>query len=128
MPPGMEAPPAPIELKLPAQPESAARARRALERYAEGLEVDLMAVRTAVSEAVTNAALHAYPAGDGEITLTAAIEASRLVVTVVDRGTGIRPDIKHAGLGLGLPLIGRLAHEVMVQSGRGTRVEMKFAI
>jgi anti-sigma regulatory factor (Ser/Thr protein kinase) len=118
----------PLELTLPARPESAATARRALERYVAGRELDLVAVCTAVSEAVTNAALHAYPDGEGEIDISARFARDRLVVLVADHGTGIRPDTRHAGLGLGLPLIGRLAHEVRVESDRGTRIEMRFAI
>ena len=120
--------PTPIELNLPARPESAARARRAVTGYAERLGADLAAIRSAVSEAVTNAAVHAYPGGRGEIVVKAAVDAGELVVTVTDRGTGIRPDYRHAGLGLGLPIIGKLADQVRVESGRGTRVEMRFRI
>ena len=51
-------------------------------------------IKTAVSEAVTNCIVHAYPEQMGWITLTAAIYEGGLVrITVTDRGVGI-PDVE----------------------------------
>ena len=50
-------------------------------------------IKTAVSEAVTNCIVHAYPDKIGPITMTAAIYEGGIVrITITDRGVGI-PDI-----------------------------------
>ena len=53
-------------------------------------------LKTAVSEAVTNCIVHAYPDRVGPIVMTLAVYPGRLVkITVADRGVGI-PDIPKA--------------------------------
>ena len=50
-------------------------------------------IKTAVSEAVTNCIVHAYPDCIGPVTLCIAVYPERLVkITVMDKGVGI-PDI-----------------------------------
>ena len=46
-------------------------------------------VKTAVSEAVTNAVIHGYKGGEGIILLEAEIDGQELTVRVRDRGMGI---------------------------------------
>ena len=50
----------------------------------------------AVSEAATNASLHAYDARRGTMTLVARVEDDRLHVLVRDHGRGIAPPARHA--------------------------------
>ena len=53
-------------------------------------------LKTAVSEAVTNCIVHAYPDTVGPVTMTAALYAGGVVrITISDRGVGI-PDIAKA--------------------------------
>lgn len=53
-------------------------------------------IKTAVSEAVTNCIVHAYPDRIGPVTMTIAVyEGRRVKITVTDRGIGI-PDIPKA--------------------------------
>ena len=53
-------------------------------------------LKTAVSEAVTNCIVHAYPDAIGPVTMTAALYAGGVVrITISDRGVGI-PDIAKA--------------------------------
>ena len=53
-------------------------------------------IKTAVSEAVTNAIVHAYPDAIGPVTLSIAVYPERLVkITVTDKGIGI-PDVEKA--------------------------------
>ena len=46
-------------------------------------------IKTAVSEAVTNAVVHAYPLGDGEITIKVKLYSSGVIIEVADNGIGI---------------------------------------
>ena len=95
-------------------------------------------IKTAVSEAVTNCIVHAYPEQMGWITLTAAIYEGGLVrITVTDRGVGI-PDVGKAmeplyttgnpdeRAGLGFAVMQSFMDKVKVSStpGRGTPVTM----
>ncbi|WP_205699340.1 ATP-binding protein [Conexibacter sp. SYSU D00693] len=89
-------------------------------------------VRLAVSEAATNAVLHAYAEDDdlGTVDLLVDLEAGRLRVEVRDHGRGMRPRTDSPGAGLGLPVIVRVADDVEVRpvAGGGTAVTMCFAL
>ncbi len=53
-------------------------------------------IKTAVSEAVTNCVVHAYPTSvKGDVTLRCELEGDLVTITVTDRGVGIR-DIEKA--------------------------------
>ena len=52
-------------------------------------------VKTAVSEAVTNAIIHGYEKEPGKITIHSRIEEHVLWIEVMDQGVGI-PDVKKA--------------------------------
>ena len=95
-------------------------------------------VRTAVSEAVTNAVVHAYAEGDGDIVLRASIEDGLIAVEVEDFGRGIenveqamrpffttRPEDERTGMGFAM--MQSCMDEVRVRSapGEGTLVCMK---
>ena len=45
-------------------------------------------IKTAVSEAVTNAVVHAYPLKDGDITIKVKLYASGVIIEVMDDGHG----------------------------------------
>jgi serine/threonine-protein kinase RsbW/stage II sporulation protein AB (anti-sigma F factor) len=106
-------------------------ARRALVAMAleAGAEADqLEAVALAVSEALTNAVLHAYPDGPGQIRVSAWAAGTELVVVIADDGNGFRAHSERPGLGVGLGLIATLSDEfeiVQLPSG-GTEVQMRF--
>ena len=93
-------------------------------------------LKTAVSEAVTNCIVHAYPDSIGPVTLTAALYEGGLVrITVSDRGVGIA-DVEQAMLpmyttgnpeeraGLGFAVMQSFMDKVKVTSrpGKGTKV------
>ena len=95
-------------------------------------------IKTAVSEAVTNCIVHAYPDSIGPVTLTAALYEGGLVrITVSDRGVGIA-DVEQAlqtmytsgnpeeRAGLGFAVMQSFMDKVKVSStpGRGTRVTL----
>lgn len=84
-------------------------------------------VKLAVSEAVSNAVVHAFGEESGTITLRAWREQDRLDVLVSDDGGGMMPKVDRAGLGLGISMITRLATEVRFDSSeQGTAVHMSF--
>ena len=124
----MEQPAPGIALELPARPESVGRARHAALRLAREAGATGSRVAMAVSEAVGNAVQHAYRGTDGRIGLNGRIEPDRVVLEVIDRGIGMRPNPDSPGLGLGMSLIGMVADDVRIDAGPdGTSVEMSFA-
>src|SRR4051812_21347410 len=121
------------EWELPAEPASVALARGQVRRFAEEQGVgrdDVVDVMLAVTEAVTNAVLHAFvDRAPGTVWVVAATAADELTVTVTDDGRGMQPRADSPGLGLGLPTIGRLAAFVDLRqpAGGGTELSMTFA-
>jgi anti-sigma regulatory factor (Ser/Thr protein kinase) len=118
-----------IALTFPATRASIPAARHAVTDFAERFVSDPLSVATAVSEAVTNAVLHAYrddmPVGDVEV--HAYRDGSHFVVRVSDEGVGMKPNLNSTGLGLGSTLIAAMASEVVYDSpGQGVRVSMRF--
>ncbi|MBJ7454708.1 MAG: ATP-binding protein [Thermoleophilia bacterium] len=123
-----------VELILPAEPESVALARQMVRGIVDALgwgEENRTDISIAVTEACTNAVLHAYPAGaEGEYEVFAWAEPESLVVAVRDRGRGIIPSVASpaAGLGLGLPLMLAIGDEVNFSNEDGvTEVRMTFS-
>lgn len=123
-----------VELCLPARAESVAVARQMVRGIVDVLgwgDASRTDISIAVTEACTNAVLHAYPEDvDGDMEVVARVEAGRLHVCVRDRGHGFTPtvDSPAAGLGLGLPLILAIADEVTFASDDGvTEVRMRFS-
>ena len=52
-------------------------------------------IKTAVSEAVTNAIIHGYENGPGKIKIRATVKERAIYIEISDRGVGI-PDVKQA--------------------------------
>lgn len=118
---------------MPARPVAVAEARRAVTEVARAVgagEEDLARVRLAVSEAVTNAVLHAYVDAPsvGEVEVEACRSDRVLDVTVRDFGRGMRPRPDSPGLGLGLPLIAQLTDQLDVRSNGCTALRMRFEL
>ena len=98
-------------------------------------------IRTAVSEAVTNAIVHAYPDCFGTVYIDARItDDSRVIIKVRDKGVGI-PDIQKAmeplyttstdeRAGLGFAVMQSFTDKVKVRSavGKGTTVTLEKRI
>lgn len=108
--------------------------RREVAVYAQrmGVAAERMGdVRLAVSEAVTNAVLHAYRDGaPGLIRVHAGCDEDGTVTIVVeDEGLGPLPRPDSPGLGLGLPTIASVADAVELSAGAtaGARLSMCFA-
>jgi stage II sporulation protein AB (anti-sigma F factor) len=120
-----------LELRARAEAGAIPEIRHAVRNFATAHEVDdVDAVALAVTEAVTNAVIHAYRCEEpGEVRVVACAEPSRLVVVVRDYGCGMGPRHDSPGLGIGLSTIGHLAGHFTVEApdGEGTRLRMHFA-
>lgn len=92
----------------------------------EGVE----SIRLAVSEAVTNAVLHAYRENPGEVQLTLAVAEEEFWVLVADDGLGHQSTPTSPGLGWGLALIAEACQDFMIteRSGGGTELRMGFPL
>jgi anti-sigma regulatory factor (Ser/Thr protein kinase) len=120
-----------LDVDLPAEPRSAPRARRAVLDALSGIAVDRDAVGVVVTEAVTNAVVHAYrdEQPHGRVHVSASLDDHGVEIAVDDDGLGMRPRADSPGVGLGLPLIGDLADRVKVTGrGPGTRLSAFFAL
>ena len=96
---------------------------------------ELEEIKVAVSEAVTNAVVHAYPGGPGPVRVRVRLEEGALVAEVEDEGVGIA-DVEQARqtsfttdperMGLGFTFMDSFMDgvEVWSEPGRGTRVTL----
>ena len=88
-----------MRLDFPAIPENEGFARMVISGFMLPLNPtleQLADVKTAVSEAVTNAIIHGYGNGRGTVRMHARYdEAATLTIDVIDRGRGIA-DVEHA--------------------------------
>jgi anti-sigma regulatory factor (Ser/Thr protein kinase) len=116
----------------PAVPETVQLARQALAAVAAGAGAAgdrLDDIRLAVSEALTNAVVHAYRGGEaGRLRVTAAVATDELWVLIGDDGRGLHAWNDSRGLGIGLSLISKLSDDfaVVARASGGTEVQMRF--
>jgi stage II sporulation protein AB (anti-sigma F factor) len=95
-------------------------------------------VKTAVSEAVTNAIIHGYGGQDGFVKIEAMIKGTELTVIVSDQGVGIdnielamqplytsRPDLERSGMGFTVMETFMDSLEVKSEDNKGTQIIMK---
>ncbi len=129
-----------IKVEFPARSVNEGFARAAAAAFAAQMDPtleELGDIRTAVSEAVTNAIVHAYPDRVGLVQLRLRIlEGNVLEIMVRDRGRGI-PDVKKAmepmyttggeeRSGMGFTIMGSFMDGLRVRStvDKGTTVTM----
>lgn len=126
----------PLARAFRAEPASIPAIRQAVVELARrgGASAERCAdVAIAVTEAATNAVVHAYieTAEPGTVRVTAAVLDGELRVTVADHGRGMLPRTDSPGLGLGMPLISDLATSFEIADGDGdggTVLRMSFAL
>jgi serine/threonine-protein kinase RsbW len=110
---------------------SVSAARHELTEFAKSAgasDYELQSIRLAVSEALTNVVLHAYPTAAGQIHVSAAVAGDELWVLIGDDGAGLHAGGHSTGLGIGLALIAELSDSFSVvnRSSGGTEVRIRF--
>jgi anti-sigma regulatory factor (Ser/Thr protein kinase) len=120
-----------LEISLPASPASARRARSAVAETVAELGIDERTVddvRLCVSEAVTNAVVHAYGPESGPVNVTVVARDPGVVVVVRDFGSGLMGMRRDGEGGFGLSIIDAVSDQCALSSvsGVGTEVSMAF--
>ena len=130
-----------VTLEFPSRSSNEGFARSAVACFAAQLDPtlnELEDIKTSVSEAVTNAIVHAYPDDLGKVLLKVRIcPGNVLEITVRDHGRGI-PDVENARQpmfttggaersGMGFTIMESFMDQLSVRSaaGKGTTVVMK---
>lgn len=127
-------------LEIPAKSQNESFARVAVAAFAAQADPtldEIADIKTAVSEAVTNAIIHGYENESGKIVINAVLKENRLELTIVDYGTGIedielarqplytsKPELERSGMGFTIMENFMDEFEVVSAPGEGTTVKM----
>ncbi len=129
-----------MKLEIPSKSQNESFARVAVAAFAAQADPtidEISDIKTAVSEAVTNAIIHGYENGPGTILISSVLVEGRLEITVVDYGIGIedieqarqplytsKPELERSGMGF--TIMENFMNEFSVTStpGQGTIVTM----
>ena len=122
-----------VDVTVRAVADNVPRLRAAVTRAVRWLGADqqtISRVALAVSEASTNAVLHAFPERPGAIRVTVEAAGEQIEIAVSDDGIGLTPRPDSPGLGLGLGLIAEVADDLQISRGPhgGTVIAMRFAL
>jgi anti-sigma regulatory factor (Ser/Thr protein kinase) len=123
-----------LEVTLPAIPASIGHLRSYAREFASGAgatDEAITDIALAISEAATNAVIHAYPGGrttNDTASLRGNVADDWLELAVADRGAGFRPG-PPGGLGFGLKVMAAVSDSMRVeQREEGTTVVLRFAL
>lgn len=129
-----------MKLEFPSKSQNESFARVAVAAFAAQLDPtieELSDVKTAVSEAVTNAIIHGYENSQGTVVIECKIEDKKLTVEVIDYGKGIeninlamqplytsKPELERSGMGFTVMETFMDSLNVISEPEKGTRVFM----
>jgi stage II sporulation protein AB (anti-sigma F factor) len=129
-----------MKLVVDARSRNEAFARLCAAGFASQLDLtitDINDIKTAVSEAVTNAIIHGYQGRCGQVVLEGSYDRHRIVFRVQDSGIGIpdieqarkplftsRPDLERSGMGFTVMETFMDELEVRSIAGQGTTVTL----
>ncbi len=98
---------------------------------------DIVDIKTAVSEAVTNSVVHAYPNSIGDIKINVVLKDNFVTITITDYGIGIfdtekakepffttKPDEERSGMGFTVMESFMDSLDIKNNSSKGTTVKM----
>ena len=133
-----------MKLEFVSKSSNEAFARLTVAAFAAQLDPtieELADIKTAVSEAVTNAIIHGYEKKTGIVKISAWIVENKIIIEILDKGKGIE-DIEQAKeplyttkpilerSGMGFTIMESFMDEVEIDSvvGLGTKIKMKKMI
>lgn len=129
-----------MRLEFPSKSQNESFARVTVAAFAAQLDPtleEIADIKTAVSEAVTNAIIHGYENTTGIVTIIAKLYEEKIEIEVIDNGKGIediekarqplytsKPELERSGMGF--TVMETFMDEVEVTSapGQGTRVKL----
>ena len=129
-----------MRLEIPGYSQNESLARAVVAAFAARLDPtleEISDIKTAVSEAVTNAVLHAYEDEIGTIILFCCIEDSTFIVEIIDQGKGIdnldqareafytsKPELERSGMGFTImeSFMDKVEIETVPQEGTTVRM------
>ncbi len=133
-----------MELKVIGIPQNESFARAVVAAFVAQLDPtmeELADIRTAVSEAVTNAVIHGYENTTGEIRIKVVLEDREVVIEITDYGKGIadieqamepfyttRPEMERSGMGFSFMEAFMDSLHIESEVGRGTKILMRKVI
>lgn len=129
-----------MKLEIPSKSQNESFARVVVAAFAAQLDPtieELSDIKTAVSEAVTNAIIHGYEDKIGTVTIECKIIANKIEIIVEDKGKGIediakalepfytsRPELERSGMGFTVMKTFMDELELTSKVGEGTKVRM----
>jgi len=129
-----------MKLEFSSKSSNESFARVAIAAFAAQMDPtleEITDIKTAVSEAVTNAIIHGYEDREGKVIITAELYPDRIVIEVSDDGKGIedvekarqplytsKPELERSGMGFTVMETFMDEVEVISALGQGTRVRM----
>lgn len=129
-----------MKLEFDAISENEGFARIAVAAFMASLDPTLEEVadvKTAVSEAVTNAIIHGYDGEEGKVYITCELVGDVLAVTIEDQGKGIedvekameplyttKPELDRSGMGFAFMEAFMDNLQVESEIGKGTKIQM----
>lgn len=130
-----------IEVKFPAIGENERLARQIIAVFltdADPTVSELCDIKTAVSEAVTNAIIHGYRGTEGIVTMSATYYDNTVEIVIKDKGVGIsdvekarepmytsQPEMERSGMGFTVMESFMDMLDVISAVGEGTKVIMR---
>ena len=124
-----------LDAVYPAQPACVGQIRHEVAHTATGCgatRATIEKIKLAVSEAATNAVIHAYRDGlpIGDLHVLVRQDDACLDISIRDSGVGMSPRTDSPGVGLGLSLMANLADrlEIKVPAEGGTEIVLRFEV
>ena len=130
-----------IVIKMDAKSQNESFARMSVAAFVTELNptvADITDIKTAVSEAVTNAIIHGYNDASGIVTLLLRLTGNEVYIEITDDGIGIenipeamspmftsKPELERSGLGFTVMETFMDSLEVVSQIGKGTTVILR---
>lgn len=130
-----------MKIEFLSKSENESFARVSVAAFASQLDPtieELTDVKTAVSEAVTNAIIHGYQNKRDTVKIECEIKGNELTIVIEDSGIGIedielakqplytsRPDLERSGMGFTVMETFMDKLEVFSEKGKGTKIIMK---